>query len=222
MNLEGLKIAFLGDSITEGVGTSSPDKIYHSVLCREAKLSEAINYGISATRFSRQSIAPQTHDEIFLDRNAFVERFGTMRDDVDAVVVFGGTNDFGHGNAPLGTFADRATDTFYGACHCLFSGLVKKYLGKPIVIMTPLHRTDEIKLTENNEVTFDRSLKDYVNIIREVSEYYSLPVLDLYALSGMQPAIKEIQDTYIPDGLHPNDNGNAVIARKLRIFLEAL
>jgi len=39
---------------------------------------------------------------------------------------------------------------------------------------------------------------------------------------NMQPAISEIQETYIPDGLHPNDNGNAVIAQKLQRFLEML
>ncbi len=32
MQLEGLKINFLGDSITEGLGVSSPDAIYHAVL----------------------------------------------------------------------------------------------------------------------------------------------------------------------------------------------
>ena len=32
MNLKGLKLAFLGDSITEGVGTSEPSKIYLNVL----------------------------------------------------------------------------------------------------------------------------------------------------------------------------------------------
>ena len=197
MNLEGMTIAFLGDSITEGVGASCAENVYHSVLCREAKLKEAINYGISATRFSHQIGSLQTEDEISLDKKAFVERYEAMRDDVDAVVVFGGTNDFGHGTATLGTFADRSDTTFYGACHRLFSGLVKKYLGKPIVIMTPLHRADEVKLASDDAVTFDRNLRDYVNIIREVAEYYSLPVLDLYASSGIQPAIAEIQETYV-------------------------
>ena len=47
-------------------------------------------------------------------------------------------------------------------------------------------------------------------------------VLDLFATSGLQPEIKEIRETYIPDGLHPNDKGNAVIAHKLKRFLESL
>ena len=142
-----------------------------------------------------------------------------MDDDADAVVVFGGTNDYGHGNAPLGCFTDRTPETFYGACHYLFSGLIRKYLGKPVVIMTPLHRCGEFTPAKEDGTG---TLKEYVDIIREVAEYYSLPVLDLYAASGMQPEVDEIRIAYIPDGLHPNDAGHEVIARKLELFLRSL
>ena len=48
------------------------------------------------------------------------------------------------------------------------------------------------------------------------------PVLDLYAYSGLQPQIEEVRTMYMPDGVHPNDKGNEVIAHKLQKFLEAL
>ncbi len=220
MNLEGLKINFLGDSITQGVGASSEDTIYHAVLKREAKLGEARNYGISATRFALQRGTLEKPKDDYVDVNSFCERFEQMDDDADAVVVFGGTNDYGHGDAPIGTFTDRTPDTFYGACHYLFSGLVKKYLGKTIVIMTPLHRLDEERSSSPNKNGDSKPLRVYVNIIREVAGYYSLPLLDLYASSGIQPELKEIRDMYVPDGLHPNDAGNAIIAHKLKRFLE--
>jgi len=216
MNTEGLKINFLGDSITQGVGTSSNDAIYLNLLKQELNLAMVRNYGISGTRIATQQGKPISPDYEFVDKNDFCKRFSQMDDDAEIVVVFGGTNDFGHGDAPLGEFSDRTPNTFYGACHYLFSGLVKKYLGKPIVIITPLHRVGE------NNSKGSAPLKEYVNIIREVAEYYSLPVLDLYAISGLQPEIKEIQDKYIPDGLHPNDNGHRVIADKLKKFLEML
>ncbi len=222
MKLEGLKINFLGDSITEGVGASDKTRtVYHAVLKNEAGLAEARNYGISATRFALQKGSDVRPKDGYVDVNSFCERFEKMDDDADAVVVFGGTNDFGHGDADLGTFDDRTADTFYGACHVLFSGLVKKYLGKPIVIMTPLHRCGERNIPLKPKGQYG-ILKEYVDIIREVAEYYSLPVLDLYAESGLQPEIPQIKEKYVPDGLHPNDNGNAVIAHKLKRFLEAL
>lgn len=50
MELKNKKINFLGDSITEGVGTSCRENIYLNVLAREYGLAEARNYGISCTR----------------------------------------------------------------------------------------------------------------------------------------------------------------------------
>jgi len=84
--------------------------------------------------------------------------------------------------------------------------------------MTPLHRVGEAQKNASSGGV----LKDYVNIIREVAEYYSLPVLDLFLKSGIQPEIPEIQEMYVPDGLHPNDKGHFVIAHKLQNFLEQL
>ena len=222
MKLEGLKVNFLGDSITEGVGASSPETVYHAVLKKEAGLKTARNYGISGTRFALQKGTPERPKDDYVDVNSFSERFSVMDDDADVVVVFGGTNDYGHGDAPIGGFSDRTPETFYGACHYLFSGLIKKYLGKQIVIMTPLHRVGEMKNTGSSKLWGAGTLKEYVDIIREVAEFYSLPVLDLYKESGMQPEIEEVKEMFIPDGLHPNDNGNKVIARKLQKFLESL
>lgn len=221
MELKGLRINFLGDSITEGVGASSKDTIYHAVLAKETGLSQANNYGISGTRFAIQKGTEKRPKDDYVDINSFCERFDKM-DDADVVVVFGGTNDYGHGDAPLGSFEDRTPDTFYGACHYLFRGLVRKYLSKPVIIMTPLHRIDELKIPDIKMSGDYGDLKTYTNIIREVAEFYSLPILDLFATSGLQPEIKEIQETYIPDGLHPNDKGHELIAHKLRLFLESI
>ena len=222
MQLEGLKMNFLGDSITEGIGTSRKECIYLNVLKSEAKLAVARNYGISGTRFALQMGTKERPKDDYVDVNSFCERYNQMEDDADVVVVFGGTNDYGHGDALIGVFSDRTPDTFYGACHFLFEGLVNKYLGKQIVIMTPLHRTNELRKTGDVKAREIGTLKDYVDIIREVAEYYSLPVLDLYASSGMQPEIESVRGKYIPDGLHPNDNGHILIAQKLKKFLQML
>lgn len=224
MKLKGLKINFLGDSITAGYGTSEQDKVFHALLKKKAKLKEARNYGYSGSRFAIQkgTFSP-LNDTV--DREPFCKRFEEMDPDADVIVVFGGTNDYGHGDAPIGCFDDRTPDTFYGACHYIMSGLVKKYLGKPIIIMTPLHRTNERnkKGTDGARKPYDvASLKEYVEIIREVAEFYSLPVLDLYKNSGLQPEIPEIKERYIPDGLHPNDAGHEILADLVEKFLLAL
>ncbi len=218
MELKGLKVNFLGDSITEGVGTSSPDYIYHFRLGRECGFAEVRNYGISGTRIALQKGTPARPKDDYVDVNSFCERFSAMLD-ADLVVVFGGTNDYGHGDAPLGVNTDRTPETFYGACHTLFSGLKKKYSNRPIVIMTPIRRREETRVNAYGETVH---LKTYVEILSAVADKYELPVLDLYHNSALQPEKEGFWENYIPDGLHPNDNGNDVIANELRAFLERL
>ena len=213
MELKGIKANFLGDSITEGVGTSSRDSIYLSLLARKCEFSVCRNYGISATRIAKQTV----ENHLPTPDTDFCNRFSGMDSDADLVVVFGGTNDFGHGDAPIGEPSDRTPDTFYGACHYLMSGLLGKYPLARIVIMTPLHRT-----SENCRKADGSILYDYVRIIREVAEYYSLPVLDLWSVSGIQPCVEKIREIYCPDGLHPNDNGHKRIAGLLEEFLKSL
>ena len=58
--------------------------------------------------------------------------------------------------------------------------------------------------------------------IRRVTEFYGIPVLDLYATSGLQPQVDIIMQRFCPDGLHPNDAGQEKIYKRLRGFLESL
>ena len=210
MIIEGKKINFLGDSITEGAGTSSPDHIYFNVMKNIYHLAEARCYGISGTRLARQK-KPSENERYDLD---FCQRAPQMDDDADIIVVLGGTNDYGHGDAPFGTPEDRTPETFIGACHFLMRELIEKYCGKQIVFMTPLHRAGDTQPRFDGHV-----LSDFVDAIKEIARQYSIPVLDLFAISGIQPNIEVLREKYAPDGLHPNDAGNALIAQRLAHFL---
>jgi lysophospholipase L1-like esterase len=209
MDIRGKKINFLGDSITQGVGVSSVDNCFVSLIA-ERYSSECRNYGIGGTRIARQK-TPSSTPSFDLD---FCMRADGMADDADIVFVFGGTNDFDHGDAPIGTMLDRTPDTFYGALHTLYTKLTEKYSGKTVVVATPLHR-----LVERNS---SGTLSQYVSIIKEVAEYYAFPVLDLYATSGIQPVIAITREKYVPDGLHPNDAGHLILADKISAFLHNL
>ena len=218
MILEGKIINFLGDSITQGYGTT-PGNIYLEIIAEKYGLKAANNFGVSGTRIARQK--KPTADAPEMDEY-FTQRAKKMPKDADAVVVFGGTNDYGHGDAPLGEFSDRTPDTFYGAMHCLCDYLINKFHGKPIVFMTPLHRLNEDNPTGDNKPQPVAPLSVYVDIIKEVARYYSLPVCDLFANSGLQPNLGVIKENYAPDGLHPNEAGHRIIAERLANFLLSL
>ncbi|MDD3244292.1 MAG: SGNH/GDSL hydrolase family protein [Eubacteriales bacterium] len=218
MELRGKKINFLGDSITEGHGTSAPDKCF-CALIQAAQGCLCRNYGIGGTRIARQG-SPSQEAKWDLD---FCGRVEEMDPDADIVAVFGGTNDFGHGDAPLGSLRDRTCYTFCGGLHQLYTALIQRYPAAQIVVLTPLHRTNEDNPRgDGNKARDVGVLQTYVEIIRQVAEYYSLPVLDLYACSGLQPKVPVIQEKYVPDGLHPNDAGHEILAAKITAFLQSL
>ena len=213
MELRNKKINFLGDSITQGVGTADEQSIFLNVMRDECGLAAARNYGISGTRIARQYV-----ENDYCTEPAFCDRYQSMDDDADVIVVFGGTNDHGHGQAPLGTFDDRTEETYYGAWHVLLRGLIEKYPEAVIVVMTPLHKCMEDVPSMGN----GKPLKVYCDILKEVCEYYAVPVLVLYAPSGIQPEVPVLRETYMPDGIHPNNAGNRLIASRLTGFLRAL
>lgn len=212
MNLKGLKINFLGDSITEGHGTTDVDNQFTSLIAaRYGAITRC--YGIGGTRIARQ-MEPSENFRHDLD---FSSRVDEMAADADVIVVFGGTNDFGHGDAPFGDFADRTVRSFCGALHVLYTALLEKYPTATIVVITPLHRLSEAIPNMHGKV-----LEDYVDMIRKTAAYYSLPVLDLWACSGIQPAVPVMKDMYMPDGLHPNDAGHVILTNKIAKFIESL
>ena len=65
-------------------------------------------------------------------------------------------------------------------------------------------------------------MDDYVNAIKEVCAKYSVPVIDLFSLSGMDPSLSEVRTQYMPDGLHPNAAGHAKIATIIANSLKSI
>ena len=217
MELNGKKIAFLGDSITEGHGVADVKDTFWNVLGRQTG-AQVFGYGIGGTR-----IAAQRHRIGPIDEQHFLTRVDDMIPDADAVVIFGGTNDFGHGDAPLGTMTDRTEDTFYGAYHLLIEKVIRRYPDAQIVIMTPMHRTSEDVMPLNERgVRCACNLRGYVEATRQVAEYYGIPVVDLFATCPIQPKVELQREKFMPDGLHPNEAGHLLIARCLLRTLQGL
>ena len=202
MELKNLTVSFLGDSITEGHGTTSPDKVFHQIIKEKYHLAHVYNYGISGSRIARQLIPTKEkaqHDLTFELRSDIMDR------NADAIVVFGGTNDFGHGDAPFGNLDSDDKYTFCGAVNSLINKLERDFPNSRLIFMTPLHRLSE---TVPSMPDF-KILEDYVNAILAICKKRNIAVIDLFKISPLDPADKQV----IPDGLHPNDNGHRIMAQ---------
>lgn len=202
MELKGLTINFLGDSITEGHGTTAEEKVFHQRIKEEYNLKYAYNYGIGGTRIARQVVPTKEKTRYDL---TFELRADIMDKTADAVVVFGGTNDYGHGDAPFGTLDSEDTYTFCGAVNSLISKLLKDFPNAKIVFMTPIHRLNETQPSYPDSKT----LEDYVNAIVSICEQRGIAVIDLFRINPLDPADAEL----VPDGLHPSDAGHSIMAR---------
>ncbi len=224
MELKGKIVAFLGDSITQGIGVSDcVNSRYDRILLREEGLAEAINYGISGTRFAYQRMPSPTasFDLYFCGRACMIDPRA------DIIVVFGGVNDYLHGDAPVGSPEDHIPTSFYGAAWSLMNTLRTNYVGKTVVFMTPAHAygygdVDTTPSPNPNKLPDALPLLEYVDIIKERAREFEIPVLDLYRTLGINPCEEADRVAYAPDGVHFNEAGHAVIAAKLAEFLKAL
>jgi lysophospholipase L1-like esterase len=215
MDLTNKTVCFLGDSITKGHSASAPEKCYVSLFAAAHPEATVHNFGISGT-----CIAKHYFPKKGTDRKNFITRLAEMPEHADLVCVFGGTNDFGRGDAPMGKFGDTENDTFYGALYALSLALINKYPTARIVFFTPLHRDHKVEIAVRDDGEW--TLEDYVNAVRKNAAYFAFPVLDLHVMSGFQPQVPIIKELYTADGLHPNDRGYEKLFRIVNKFIENL
>ena len=144
-----------------------------------------------------------------------------MEADADLVIVFGGTNDYGHGDAAFGVFEDRDPYTFYGAVHTLVQKLLAKYERSKIVFLLPLHRGTETQTIVKGGKLTEVALAQYVQALREVLDFYEISYLNLFEDGKTEEQIAEGLQQYTTDGLHPNEKGHRMLADLVIQYLES-
>ena len=223
MELKGKIVNFLGDSITEGAGVSVKENRYDNRLKRDHELAATYNYGIGGSRIAHQSV-PSDNPRMDL---CFCGRASEMNKNADIVVVYGGVNDYIHGDAPFGEMSDTTPATFCGAVYSLMNILKKKYNGKTIVFMTPAHCnykgvSDKERSIRPIKKPDAQPLQAYVDVIKARGKELDIPVLDLFENLGLDPNCEETKANFTVDGLHFNDEGHGYIAKALGAFLLSL
>lgn len=216
-----MKINFLGDSITAGAGASVHANCY--VKAVESILGcEVCNFGVGGTRIATQRVPSEEsmYDEHFMLR---AEKMGAA----DFVFVFGGTNDYGHGDAELGKMGDTSEYTFYGAFYTLATYLVNKYSRERVCFILPIPRYNQNSpLGSPERQSMKRFLgteihlfSEYVEAEREVLSSLGINYLDLSDIFP-EPKSPGASELFI-DGLHPNDKGHRLIAEKIADYVRS-
>ncbi|MGM8363215.1 SGNH/GDSL hydrolase family protein [Flavobacterium sp. ARAG 55.4] len=232
----GKRVAFLGDSMTDKrrVGTTY---VYWEYL-NELLGIESFVYGISGNQWNH----------IYRQAEKLQTEKGT---NIDAIILFAGTNDYMHGT-PLGEFFTETTkqtnyngqevtrkyrtpnlndSTFCGRINKAMSFLKNNYPQQQIIIMTPIHRGyakfNEKNVQPDENFANERGLyiDDYVNVLKQAASNWAVPLIDLYSTSGLFPmADKQLQYFHNKetDRLHPNASGDYRLAKTIQYQLLAL
>ena len=223
MNLEGKIINFLGDSITEGVGVEDRENNrFSSVIQRKCSCKKTNNYGIGGTRIAHQ-FSPS--EKARHDLN-FCGRCWDMDKDADIVVVFGGVNDYFHGDAAFGSLDDNDRTTFCGAVNYLCSTIRDLYPNAVYAFITPAHCRDDngpsISVHKPASAIEQRPLVDYVQAILNIAPKYGFHTYNMYDNLGIDPKNPEQRAKYTVDGIHFNDIGHRILAEKIIGFLQSI
>ena len=236
------RICFLGDSITDGVGTT---KRYIEYI---AERTGAKTYGFGVNGAQSTDLFSQLER---LDK--------CVGENFDILFVLIGTNDFNSG-VSLGEFFTEHIEevpvnsnekgeftyyvsrkkrefvfdenTFKGRLNKFFAFVKDKYYDKRIIIATPLHRAyayfggDNIQYDElyanSGGVFFD----EYVETVKKAANVWACPLIDLNALCGLYPR----NDTHAAlffanestDRLHPSAGGHKRMAQAIAHALRAV
>lgn len=220
MELEGKIINFLGDSITEGHSVADiENNRFDHILKRRCNLKKANNYGIGGTRIAHQS---RPSKKARWDLN-FCGRAFDMDKDADIIVVFGGVNDYNHGDAPFGTLEDSTRETFCGCANYLTDLIQELYPDAVHVFLTPAHRKGDARPSPSRpEDAPGLPLISYIEALDAIAKKHGFHVLNMHTALPIDLNKPEDNALYSPDGLHFNDAGHRAIADVLEKFLRDL
>jgi len=191
----------LGDSITRGVGSTPGNFSYADILHAKFNFNSFAKLAVSGATV--MSTAGQS--ELTTQVNAI----GT---DADIITIMIGVNDFTMGN-PLGdtdAVLQKPYDnlgislSFVEAFRYCLETIKRNHELARIYVILP------IQTTKTGPVSLDQFRTAEVKI----ANYLSIPVIYAHTESGLWSG-----GTFMPDGLHPNDNGYTAlgnyIARKI-------
>ncbi len=236
---KGVRVGIIGDSISDPEASNGPKKYYWY-------LEQEI--GIVPCVVAKNG---QQWSEVLPQANNLKSEYG---DSLDVILILMGTNDFNAGVPIGEWFTEEYVkveaangepksmqrrkhralnldqNTFKGRINVALDSLKNMYPRQQIILMTPLHRgyakfaENNVQPDENYTNRCGEYIDAYVNAIKEAGNVWSVPVIDLNAISGISP-LNRSQKDYFPrdeDRLHLTDEGHEKVAAALAASLRSL
>lgn len=166
---DGKKWVAIGDSLTEANSTAS--KKYHALIAEKTGIT-VLNYGKSGTGYGKT----------YSDFNNFADRVSELENvDCDVITIFGSFNDL---SLELGTADDTGTSTLGGYMNTTFDNLftAKPFISVGVITPTPWWGKTPGGTSENSV-----KAQDYCEMLIEICNRRSIPVLDLFHRSNLHP-----------------------------------
>ena len=183
--LNDKKIAFIGDSVTQGrfakYGTTlnwTTSKPFGELVAEAVGDDNYGNFGIGGALVYNN------------DWKSLYANCGKVSG-YDVVFVCGGTNDYGN---------NVSQDNFTAAYTYVIETLMSN--NTEVVVCTPVYRTS--KTGTNTQGLY---LWDYCDIEKSIAATKNIKVIDQYTLTNNNKFV-----SYLPDGLHPNEKGHRIMA----------
>ncbi len=196
------KYVAMGDSITDKENFLPEIKRYYEWLSEWLKPKELEVLGVSGSTISDNTAC-------------MIDRINLVPKDCDLLTIYGGINDFGL-NVPLGYLGDKNKKTFFGSLYQLFYKVMSLLPKTQIYFISHVHIGNEF-FPEKNSFGFEQNI--YEKAIHQMTNFFSIPHISLYCLSGINFFIPEMANLYSLDTLHPNSLGNLKIAQTIYNFI---
>lgn len=198
--LFGKKLVACGDSITAAV---NPQGGHFDSYAKLTADRNGMDFDINAVSGSTMTNVAG-HDPFCVDR------YEAVPDDFDYLTIWFGWNDGEY--ATVGTISDTVDTTFYGAYKKVLDYFISEYPTKKIGLVVPYMANS-----------------DFQDAVREISELYGVPCLDLpngnecsliYGTATAAQLARRAALTY--DGTHPNQAGHNYLSTMYEAFLRRL
>lgn len=199
--LTSLNWTAMGDSWTEENNTATKNYVK---LIEDALNVDVTNLGLSGTGFKRGEGSS----------NAYYQRTTSIPLTTDILTIMASGNDLSQGYS-IGNATDTGTTTICGCINTLLDNIYTRFTGIRVGIIS-------VAPWQNNTPEDTTNFTTYVSKIKEICNLRGVPFLDLFHQSNLRPNNSTFRTAFMPDGVHPNDNGYKLFANRIIEFIKSL